>query len=856
MDTRIFMLIFLSVIAANFKSTYQQQCVAILDVIIAVDGSNSMGEENFERQKTSIVNLVTSMNVSEGEVRVGLVLFSGGINAVINLTGDKISLINGIRQLRYPDEETRTDLALDKCTDMFQQQGRSNSTVPELILLITDGVSTMPALTIQSATNAKSRGINIFAIGVTNRASIVELRQIASMKNQNEYQVFVTDDFTTLEGSLNNATNRACVDLKCQDAMIDIVFVLDSSSNIGTSNFLEMKNFVHEFLSFADVDSGEIRVGIVTFSDTARLEFQLNTYRTKALMNSAINNIQYSPGATNMADALKVVRMNMFTQNNGDRSDVANVVILLSANDISINSLQTAAEADATRAAGIQIYGVGIGHRSTSLLDGIVSRPLEEARFMISSFSQLRPVIPEVYNKFNKFCENPPPVPACYMGITDLWFVIDVSRTTESLSRVQFTGDFASLKNGLTKMVEIAQDTSVSNPDVNFGLISFSDTSRILADVSQFNSVNNTASAIQQLPGGVLQGGATVVSALQNIVRAPVVSKYRSYVAIVAPESSYTLNMASLNQEMARLKALGYTIVIFAVRENGMLDQQSLQRDASGAQFFYYISRYSGLEAATKNFTRDRLCNGVVTVVENSTGLCSGSGHRENGVGVVAHPIDCDKYIQCYYDERNNKDIAVVRQCLMGLHWDSINKNCSKPGQARCSYDRCKESCEPYQREGSCRTYWDCENGGSIRKCCPENYAFVPGMGCQPDQTCKELCDHVKYCNGCQRKPNWNNPAGYDVKTLGGNMWMPRPCFSEDFDIVDCDCSVTRDQVCPADRVFDFSDVRTRQAIEEGNKAGIRVHDVMKNSEGIVLGNRSSVHVNVNHVQNGNESLL
>ncbi|BFZ04239.1 hypothetical protein BsWGS_07278 [Bradybaena similaris] len=849
MNTATLIAVALCVLALNIRTTYQQQCVTILDLILAIDGSNSMGEPNFMRQLTSVENLLRPMNISEDEIHVGLILFSGDIRATAVLSGDKNMALSELRSMGYPDEETRTDMAIDTAVDMFHQYGR-NGSVPKLLMLVTDGVPTKPHETIKSADRAKQLGINIFVIAVTDRADVTEMKKIASVKNR----VFVTENFDTLEASLNNATYRACVDLKCQDANIDIVFVMDSSSTTGATNFQEMKTFVHEFLQFADVDSGEIRVAIVTYSDTANVQFYLNTYHTKVLMNNAINSLQYQPGGANLADALRLLRTNVFTRNSGDRPDVNNVVILLSANDVSSNLALASAEADATRAAGIQIFGVGIGHRNSHLMDNVVSRPQEEHRFMINTFQQLRPLISEVYNKFNRFCESPPPVPACNMGRTDIWYVVDVSQTAERLSRFQFTGDFYWLKNGLTKMIEIVQDPSVSNPGVRLGLTAYSDSSRLISDATKFNSVNDTARAVQQLPAGIAQGGAALVSALQNIVSPAVISDYRSYVTVVAPESSYVSSMTSLERELTRLKGLGYTVAVIVVTESGSLDQLALQRYASGPKFVYNIARYSDLEAATKNFTRDRLCSGLK---DNSTGLtaglCAGSGHMENGVGVVAHPMDCDKYIQCYYNQRGELDLGVVRQCPMGLHFNSASKICSKPDQARCAYDRCQESCQQYKMSGSCRAYWDCEDSKSTPQCCPENYAFVPGKGCQPDSTCKDLCGPFKSCSMCQKKPVWDNRAGYDVRIFGGNMWIARPCFHDDFNILDCGCTAPRDQACPADRVFDFTDVQTLRAIDEGRKEGIRVYDVQKVSGGVVLGNRSAVHVSVNHMEGGNE---
>lgn len=146
---------------------------------------------------------------------------------------------------------------------------------------------------------------------------------------------------------------------ECQEATIDIVFVLDSSSTVGATNFLEMKKFVFEFLLFAEIDGGKIKVAVVTFGDEANVSFHLNAYRSKSAMTTAINNLQYRPGGTNIVDALRLLRTNVFTKSKGDRGDAPNIAILLSANDDNVNASLAADEADKTRAASIQFYGVG-----------------------------------------------------------------------------------------------------------------------------------------------------------------------------------------------------------------------------------------------------------------------------------------------------------------------------------------------------------------------------------------------------------------------------------------------------------------------------------------------------------------
>ncbi len=48
-------------------------------------------------------------------------------------------------------------------------------------------------------------------------------------------------------------------------AKADLVFLLDSSSSVGRTNFNNMVDFVAGVLQDADIDDGQIRVGAMTF---------------------------------------------------------------------------------------------------------------------------------------------------------------------------------------------------------------------------------------------------------------------------------------------------------------------------------------------------------------------------------------------------------------------------------------------------------------------------------------------------------------------------------------------------------------------------------------------------------------
>lgn len=176
----------------------------------------------------------------------------------------------------------------------------------------------------------------------------------------------------------------------CAGAKLDLVFVLDASTSVTEPNFELLKEFVKDFLLDADIDGGNVRVGVVIYSDADYVQFQLNTYAKKADVYNAIDDIPYRYGSTNTADALKTMRSVMFTAGNGDRSDVDNVAVVVTDGVSNINSRRTVPEAEQARAEGIHIYAIGIGLTDTKELDGIASKPVDENRFAVQDFTELR----------------------------------------------------------------------------------------------------------------------------------------------------------------------------------------------------------------------------------------------------------------------------------------------------------------------------------------------------------------------------------------------------------------------------------------------------------------------------------
>ena len=115
------------------------------------------------------------------------------------------------------------------------------------------------------------------------------------------------------------------------DCDVDIIFVVDESGSVNATNFEIMKSFLSQLVGGLDIDGGNTRVGLVTYSlsvDTAEA-FNLNAYSSVADVQSAIAALTFTGRTTYTHLALEYVRTTMLTSATGDRPDVSNAVVVL-----------------------------------------------------------------------------------------------------------------------------------------------------------------------------------------------------------------------------------------------------------------------------------------------------------------------------------------------------------------------------------------------------------------------------------------------------------------------------------------------------------------------------------------------
>lgn len=158
-------------------------------------------------------------------------------------------------------------------------------------------------------------------------------------------------------------------------------------------------------LRHADVNSGNVRVGLMTYQSRPAIQFHLNKHKNLAALEKAIKAVPYTPGSTNAALAMKMMREDMFTVPRGDRRPAPNVAMLITDGVSNLDSDRTIPEAVASHQAGIHIFVVGIGLTETLELEQMASPPGRENLFLVRSFDELTQA--QIITKtFKKMCDS------------------------------------------------------------------------------------------------------------------------------------------------------------------------------------------------------------------------------------------------------------------------------------------------------------------------------------------------------------------------------------------------------------------------------------------------------------------
>ncbi|XP_077586707.1 uncharacterized protein LOC144205944 isoform X2 [Stigmatopora nigra] len=184
----------------------------------------------------------------------------------------------------------------------------------------------------------------------------------------------------------------------CRNRPIDLVFIVDSSRSVRPAEFEKAKEFLIDMVDTLEIGSDATRVGLVNYASTVKIEFLLNTYFDKRALKEALARVQPLASGTMTGVAIRAAVDKAFVPEAGARPasmNIAKVAIVVTDGRPQDQVEEVSA---AARAAGIEIYAVGVDRADLMSLRLMASRPLEDHVFYVETYG----VIEKLTGKFRE----------------------------------------------------------------------------------------------------------------------------------------------------------------------------------------------------------------------------------------------------------------------------------------------------------------------------------------------------------------------------------------------------------------------------------------------------------------------
>ncbi|OAF70849.1 hypothetical protein A3Q56_01412 [Intoshia linei] len=411
------------------------QCDGTIDLGFLVDSSGSITDGlpedikyiNWNSTTKFIVDVIDRFNIDNGSIRISLILFSSVSRFIIpfNNNFSKQQLTARIMGLQHLGLDTNTYQGLKMAEEeMFTVRNGDRSEADNYLIIITDGVPTKEVEKIQPQLDKLlADGVKIYSIGVTEKIDEAWLKILSSPPHRYNQNYFTSIDYDNLNVVIDPISRVSCstttttttittttpitttpwttpiINPDC-GSKIDMAFVIDSSGSIRDNNPKDgsydnwelILNFVNALIDKLDYE--KVKIGVVVFSYDATMEIPFNSGLNKEDLKKRIFEIQFRNSFTNTYGGLNVARNELFTQQNGDRADADNYIILIT-DGMPTRNEELLADEIIEIHKNINVFAVGVTKNIDSdLLAEMSSYPHIEGRnyFKSTSFTNLQAI--------------------------------------------------------------------------------------------------------------------------------------------------------------------------------------------------------------------------------------------------------------------------------------------------------------------------------------------------------------------------------------------------------------------------------------------------------------------------------
>ncbi|XP_036362498.1 cartilage matrix protein-like [Octopus sinensis] len=565
----------------SFVSPYEEiLCQDPADIVFVLDSSRSVTQTDFKKELDFVSSFVKDMDISSNKIQIGVVTFSDNVKTEFELNkfSQKQDIQNAVSNIAHRGGSTNTWLALKHIrTESFITDHGGRVGIPKIVILVTAGGSNGKSKTLNEAKLLHNDPLRVFTVAVGNKVDDDELRAIAS-KPENAFKVSDFNSLATIEDKvMQNFCRKG--EIFCYTPA-DIVFVLDSSRSVTQTDFKKELDFVSSFVKDMDISSDKVQIGVVTFSDNVKTEFELNKFSQKQDIQNAVSNIAHRGGSTNTWLALKHIRTESFITDHGGRVGIPKIVILVTASGSNGKS-KTLNEAKLLHNDPLRVFTVAVGNKvDDDELRAIASKP--ESILKVKDFNSLS-TIRNTLKK--KVCKR-----VCGVVPSDIIFVADASTSI-------WDADF---KKQMDFIISFVKDTVVGRNNTQIGMVSFSTQ---VINHFYLNAKTSRAAVIAALKGLKQSHGDTYTAKALRFVRTQGFLPSNGgrpdvpHIMIVITDGQSTTPRDTLREAT---KLAQSNIIAFTIGVGKQIDLNELKVIAGDSSRMFEVANYDTLHTIEK----------------------------------------------------------------------------------------------------------------------------------------------------------------------------------------------------------------------------------------------------------------
>ncbi|NP_001243217.1 von Willebrand factor precursor [Xenopus tropicalis] len=398
------------------KPTTQASWDKTIDLVFIIEGSDKVGEINFNKTKIFLEKMIQKLQISEETIHITIIQFSFTVTIEYSFSEKqtKEDIIQRIRKMEYRGgNATNTGKAINYVTEhTFTTDTGSRNDIPHLVYMVTSN----------PATDIITKGpsdINMVPIAVGPNVDIQELELIANSRDEiiliEDYDVLISDApvlvlekccsrkslSTTPFPPTTTPATQPITD-NCEKPM-DVIFVLDGSSSVRASQFEEMKTFVKAFIKKVNIGVGATQVSVLQYGWRNILEIAWTDPQEKESLLKAVDNIQKAEdGPAKIGEALLFGVRTAMSEVHGARPGSTKIAVIV-ITDVSVDQVAEAANSAVINR--VSVFPIGIGTRYDSQQLKVLAGPSANKKITKLQIIEDLPTMVTLSNEFiNKIC--------------------------------------------------------------------------------------------------------------------------------------------------------------------------------------------------------------------------------------------------------------------------------------------------------------------------------------------------------------------------------------------------------------------------------------------------------------------